>query len=137
MRPLYAVLTGSIAMALVAAGCSGAIPSSDGGSAALKLMSSNGRNVLVDGYGSNGVDTGSLGTIKRDDGDIQVTYHGHPLYFYAADASTPGKTKGEDLTQFGAPWYLVDAAGKPVEARSGSHSKSNSSSGSNSRGGGY
>jgi predicted lipoprotein with Yx(FWY)xxD motif len=44
-----------------------------------------------------------------------VSYHGHPLYFYAADASTPGKTKGEGVEQFGAEWYLVGPAGKPVE----------------------
>ena len=46
---------------------------------------------------------------------MQVTYHGHPLYYYAADASTPGKTKGEDIDQFGDSWYLVGSRGQPVE----------------------
>ena len=86
-----------------------------------------------------GVDAAVLGTIKRDDGDMQVTYHGHPLYYYAADASTPGKTKGEDIEQFGDGWYLVSAGGKSVEEKSSSesHSNSNSNSGSNGGGGGY
>jgi hypothetical protein len=55
---------------------------------------------------------------------MQVTYHGHPLYYYAADASTPGKTKGEDVDQFGAAWYLVGAQGESVEPESDSGSSS-------------
>jgi predicted lipoprotein with Yx(FWY)xxD motif len=159
-------------MALLAAGCGGAIPSSNGGPAVLKLTGSKDGRVLVDGRGhslylfekdergesycsgaclavwpafetkampqaSSGVDRAALGTIKRDDGGTQVTYHGHPLYFYAADAGTPGETKGEDIEQFGSGWYLVDAGGKPVEPESGSGSNSNSNSGSQSGGGGY
>jgi predicted lipoprotein with Yx(FWY)xxD motif len=164
---------GAIAMAFLAAGCAGAIPSSNGGRAALKLMSSKDGQFLVDGHGhtlylfekdeggesycsgacaavwppfktssmpqaSGSVDAAALGTIKRDDGGMQVSYHGHPLYFYAADASTPGRTKGEDLNQFGSAWYLVNAGGKPVEAESSSGSGSNgySNSGSQSGGGG-
>ena len=46
---------------------------------------------------------------------MQVTYHGHPLYYYAADASAAGKTKGEDVDQFGDSWYLVGSRGRPVE----------------------
>lgn len=168
MRPLHAVVMGASALALLAAGCGGAIPSSNGGPAALKLMSSKG--FLVDGQGhslylfekdesgesycngacaavwppfetdsmphaSGGVDAAALGTIKRDDGDTQVTYHGHPLYYYSADASSPGKTRGEDIEQFGSGWYLVNAGGKPIEPESGS--KSNSNTGSNGGGGGY
>jgi predicted lipoprotein with Yx(FWY)xxD motif len=86
-------------------------------------------------HAGGGVDAAALGTIKRDDGDLQVTYHGHPLYYYAADASTPGKMKGEDIDQFGAGWYLVNVGGKSVEPESGS--KSGSNSGSTGGGGGY
>jgi predicted lipoprotein with Yx(FWY)xxD motif len=37
--------------------------------------------------------TGALGTITRDDGSIQVTYNGLPLYFYGGDKA-PGDTTG-------------------------------------------
>jgi predicted lipoprotein with Yx(FWY)xxD motif len=80
-----------------------------------------------------GIQSAALGTVKRSDGDLQVTYHGHPLYYYAADASTPGKSTGEDVAQFGASWYLVDTHGKPLEPKSNSGSNSGSSGG----GGGY
>ena len=172
MRPLHAVVVGATTLVLIAAGCGGAIPSSNGGPATLKLTSSKDGRYLVDSQGHSlylfekdeggesycngacaavwpaleteamphagaGVDAAALGRIKRDDGDMQVTYHGHPLYYYAADASTPGKTKGEDVEQFGDGWYLVSAAGKSVEEKSGSDSNSNSNSGSNGGGGGY
>jgi predicted lipoprotein with Yx(FWY)xxD motif len=170
MRPLHAVVVGAIGLALVAAGCGGAIPSSDGGPATLKLAGSKDGRVLVDNQGHSlylfakdesgesycggacaavwppletstapqagaGIQDGALGTIKRSDGDMQVTYHGHPLYYYAADASTPGKTAGEDIDQFGDSWYLVGSQGQPVEPESNSGSGSNS--GSNNGGGGY
>ena len=69
----------------------------------------------------SGVDAGALGTTTRADGTQQVTYHGHPLYTYAGDGSSPGSTKGEALKTFGGAWYVVDGAGKSVKpASSGS-----------------
>jgi hypothetical protein len=67
----------------------------------------------------------------RPDGDQQVTYHGHPLYYYSADASHAGSTKGQEVEQFGDEWYLLAASGKPVESKS-----SGGSGGSNGGGGG-
>jgi predicted lipoprotein with Yx(FWY)xxD motif len=55
-----------------------------------------------------------LGTTKRDDGSMQVTYHGHPLYRFAAD-SAPGDTKGQGLNDFGAGWDVLNTAGDKVE----------------------
>lgn len=86
--------------------------------------------------GSGGVDTAALGTIKRDDGETQVTYHGQPLYYYAGDASTPGKTKGQELEQFGAEWYVVGANGKPIESKPKQSSGSKGGGGSSNSGGG-
>lgn len=82
-----------------------------------------------------GVPATALGVFKRDDGESQVTYMGHPLYYYAGDASSPGHTKGEEAEQFGAEWYLVGPNGKPLEAQQSSGSKTTTTD--NSGGGGY
>lgn len=58
--------------------------------------------------------SGLLGTTKRSDGKIQVTYNGHPLYRYAGD-SKPGDTNGEGLNQFGAAWYVLNVSGHKVD----------------------
>ena len=42
--------------------------------------------------GGDGV-TGTLGTITRDDGTLQVTYNGLPLYFFKNDKQ-PGDLNG-------------------------------------------
>ena len=52
-----------------------------------------------------------LGTTERDDGEVQVTYAGHPLYYYAPDEA-PGDTLGQEV---GDVWYVVDAEGAAVE----------------------
>jgi len=54
-----------------------------------------------------------LGTSRRSDGRTQVTYAGHPLYYFVQD-SKPGQTKGEGLTGFGGRWDPVSAAGTAV-----------------------
>jgi predicted lipoprotein with Yx(FWY)xxD motif len=54
-----------------------------------------------------------LGTTKRNDGKLQITYAGHPLYRFALDKQS-GQTKGEGLDDFGAHWYAVSATGKKV-----------------------
>jgi len=59
--------------------------------------------------------TSALGTTRRNDGTTEVTYHGHPLYYYAGDGNTPGKTAGQDLNQFGAKWYVVSRTGVKVD----------------------
>jgi predicted lipoprotein with Yx(FWY)xxD motif len=64
-----------------------------------------------------GVPASALGMFKRNNGEMQATYRGHPLYYYSADASTPGKMRGEDVKQFGAGWYLVGQNGKSVEPK--------------------
>jgi predicted lipoprotein with Yx(FWY)xxD motif len=55
-----------------------------------------------------------LGTTTRSDGTVQVTYAGHPVYFYTADTA-PGQTNGEGVDAFGAEWYVLSPAGKKVE----------------------
>ncbi|MGC9539797.1 COG4315 family predicted lipoprotein [Streptomyces sp. UG1] len=61
-----------------------------------------------------GVKGDLLATTTRDDGDIQVTYNGHPLYYYQDDEK-PGDTTGQGLDDFGAEWYVLNADGNKVE----------------------
>jgi len=79
---------------------------------------------------------GKLGTITRSDGSKQVTYAGHPLYYYAGDAK-PGETNGEGLNGFGALWYLVSPGGAAVQQLTASSSGGSGGSGGSGYGGGY
>ena len=56
-----------------------------------------------------------LGSITRSDGSKQVTYDGHPLYYYVGDSGS-GTASGQGSTQFGAQWWLVSPSGSDVTA---------------------
>lgn len=60
-----------------------------------------------------GVRASLLGTTKRRDGKLEVTYAGHPLYYFVSDRK-PGQLTGQALNQFGAPWWVLTAAGKEI-----------------------
>ncbi|HZD67866.1 MAG TPA: hypothetical protein VFA45_02790 [Actinomycetes bacterium] len=62
----------------------------------------------------SGASAAELTTSARDDGSMQVVYHGHPLYRYGGDAKA-GDTNGEGLDQFGAEWYVLSPAGEKIE----------------------
>jgi predicted lipoprotein with Yx(FWY)xxD motif len=57
-----------------------------------------------------GVDSTLLGTIGRDDGTIQVTYNGHPLYYFYLD-SNRGDVKGQGAQD---SWYLFSPVGEMI-----------------------
>jgi predicted lipoprotein with Yx(FWY)xxD motif len=61
-----------------------------------------------------GVDAAKLGTTRRGDGTLEVTYNGHPLYRYAPDAKA-GDATGQGLNQFGAKWYVLAASGTKID----------------------
>ena len=61
-----------------------------------------------------GVSQSLLGTTKRADGTEQLTYNGHPLYYFAADTGS-GMAKGQGTKAFGAGWYVVDAKGAKID----------------------
>ena len=65
-------------------------------------------------HAGSGVNQALLGTVKRPDGSIQVTYNGHPLYYFAGDSSA-GTAKGEGSKAFGAGWYVVSARGSKID----------------------
>jgi predicted lipoprotein with Yx(FWY)xxD motif len=64
-----------------------------------------------------GVLAGRIGTIASASGSAQVTYNGHPLYYYVGDSS-PGQVKGQALNQFGALWYVLAPSGSAVTSAS-------------------
>jgi predicted lipoprotein with Yx(FWY)xxD motif len=53
-----------------------------------------------------------LGTTRRTDGKVQLTYAGHPMYYYAGDA--PGRILCQGVTEFGGLWLVVRPSGKAV-----------------------
>ena len=67
--------------------------------------------VLTEGPPEAGdeVDAGLLGTTERDDGSVQVTYNGHPLYFYADE--DPGEVLCHDVDDYGGTWLVVTPDG--------------------------
>lgn len=62
---------------------------------------------------ADGAKAADLGTITRSDGSKQVTYLGHPLYYFAGDSGS-GQTNGQGSDGFGAKWWLVAPAGTKI-----------------------
>ncbi len=58
----------------------------------------------------SGVRRSLLGTIRRRDGRLQVTYAGKPLYFYAHEG--PGEVRCHNVDLNGGLWWVVGANGK-------------------------
>ena len=58
------------------------------------------------------VQSGLLGTTRRSDGSIQITYAGHPLYFYAHEGKY--QVLCHNVTEFGGTWLVVQPTGKPA-----------------------
>jgi predicted lipoprotein with Yx(FWY)xxD motif len=65
--------------------------------------------------GSGAAKASDIGTITRSDGTKQVTYDGHPLYYFSGD-SGPGTATGQGNDGFGAKWWLVAPSGSDVTA---------------------
>lgn len=61
----------------------------------------------------SGVKASMLGTTKRSNGSLQLTYDKHPLYSFALDKQA-GQTNGEGNLAFGGRWYAVSAKGTAV-----------------------
>ena len=67
------------------------------------------RGALVAG---TGVKRSLLGTTKRRDGRLQVTYNGWPLYYYAHEKA--GEVKCQNVVTHGGTWLVVGPSGKLV-----------------------
>jgi predicted lipoprotein with Yx(FWY)xxD motif len=68
--------------------------------------------VLTDGEprAGKGVKASLLGTVKRRDGSIQVTYADRPLYFYAHES--PGEVRCHNVNLNGGFWWVVGPDGE-------------------------
>ena len=64
-------------------------------------------------HAGTGVRPSLLGTTKRKDGKLEVTYNHHPLYYFVTDRK-PGQTTGQGVNQFGGPWWVLSTAGKEI-----------------------
>jgi predicted lipoprotein with Yx(FWY)xxD motif len=53
-----------------------------------------------------------VGTTKRKDGTIQLTYDGHPLYTHSGERQ--GKSDANGVTDFGAKWFALRRNGEDV-----------------------
>jgi predicted lipoprotein with Yx(FWY)xxD motif len=62
-----------------------------------------------------GLDAKDFGTAARTDGTTQVTFHGHPLYYFSGDTAA-GDTKGQGLA---GKWFVVGADGSMIGAGTG------------------
>ena len=62
---------------------------------------------------ADGAKAADLGAITRSDGSKQVTYLGHPLYYFAGDSGS-GQTNGQGSDSFGAKWWLVAPGGTKI-----------------------
>ena len=60
-----------------------------------------------------GLDPDRLGTVRRRGGKRQVTFRGHPLYYYVGDRR-PGQIFCQDVYEFGGRWLIVAPSGRPV-----------------------
>ncbi|MGH8889437.1 MAG: COG4315 family predicted lipoprotein [Acidothermaceae bacterium] len=69
-----------------------------------------------------------LGTTKRGDGTTQVTYNGHPLYYFAQDKSA-GQANGQGKNLSGGLWWVVTPSGTAITSSAGSSPASSGSGG--------
>jgi len=62
-----------------------------------------------------GLNSSLLGTTRRRDGSMQVTYGGHPLYYWSGDHS--GEILCQHVLLHGGYWYVVNPNGSANTAK--------------------
>ena len=91
--------------------------------------------LIASSSGTPSGEVGSLGTVKRPEGTVQVTYRGTPLYTFTGDQQ-PGETKGQGIKDVGT-WSAVTTGSSSTPPSTSSSSEPEKSSGGSSSGGGY
>jgi len=68
--------------------------------------------------GSTALNPELIGTTELEDGTVQVTYNGYPLYYFSGDEAE-GDLNGLGVEAFGGTWYAVSSSnGVPLETDS-------------------
>lgn len=80
---------------------------------------------------TGGAYAAQIGTIA---GSKQITYNGHPLYYYVGDHHA-GQAAGQGLNEFGARWYVVSGAGAAITPAVSGSSATQSATGRSTGGG--
>lgn len=62
-----------------------------------------------------GAQAGLLGTTVRTDGNVEVTYAGHPLYYFIQDKKA-GDTTGQGVNSFGGLWWVLSPSGAAIHS---------------------
>lgn len=74
--------------------------------------------VLTDGapQAGTGAQASLLGTTTRTDGKVEVTYAGHPLYYFVKDKAA-GDVTGQGINGFGALWWVLAPSGAAITVK--------------------
>lgn len=91
--------------------------------------------LIASSSGAPSGEVGSLGTVKRPEGTVQVTYKGTPLYTFTGDQQS-GETKGQGIKDVGT-WSVITTSSSSAPPSTSSSSEPEKSSGGGSSGGGY
>jgi predicted lipoprotein with Yx(FWY)xxD motif len=90
--------------------------------------------LIAPSSGTPSGEVGSLGTVKRPNGTVQVTYKGTPLYTFAQDKRA-GETNGQGIKDVGTWSAVTTSSASTPAASTGSSSEAEKSSGGGSSGG--
>ena len=68
-------------------------------------------------HAGTGITASLISTFVRTNGTRQVTYNGHPVYYFAGDSGV-GQDNGQCIYENPGTWHMGNAAGKPIKTGS-------------------